>query len=221
MTQQYHTIGSLQLNTTNNGKPVVELYASDTRLKYPVLRLFDLSALEAVGIDPNALGAERVHHRFLAHYRESEKTNGQGNPYKDVTHLEPIEPVATATPAPDLVTELRRLRRLVEAIAAQLDVDPSPAGPAPIVCPTCHMHPCECELPFEEIRAERRKASEAKPAGVLPSDRPLPVAVLTYNNGEPVSDNEHELAAFQLYLDATQEIPDSVDDLRKWIREQQ
>ena len=194
MTQQYHTIGSLQLNTTNNGKPVVELYASDTRLKYPVLRLFDLSALETIGIDPNTLGAERVHHRFLAHYRESEKTNGQGNPYKDVTHLEPIEPVATATPAPDLVTELRRLRRLVEAIAAQLDVDPSPAGPAPIVCPTCHMHPCECETVED--------------------------SALTYNNGEPVSDNEHELAAFQLYLDATQEIPDSVDDLRQWVREQ-
>jgi hypothetical protein len=44
--------GSLQLNTTVKGTEIVELFSANTKLRYPALRLFDLSALEAIGIKP-------------------------------------------------------------------------------------------------------------------------------------------------------------------------
>lgn len=78
--------------TEEGSKPVIELYEANPRLKWPTLRLFDLSALFEVGIDPNdlALGEERVV-RFYAFYVESDRTNQAGNPYRDVTRLEAIE----------------------------------------------------------------------------------------------------------------------------------
>ena len=69
-------IGSFKLTTTRGGrKEVVNLYSVDTRLSYPVLQLFDLSMLQDIGVDPNALAPEETYHqRFWAYFRVSDKT---------------------------------------------------------------------------------------------------------------------------------------------------
>ena len=103
---QRELIGSVQLNRTTTGKNVADLYSTDTRLQFPVLRLFDLSALTLVGLDPAAMGKGRVHKRFWAYYTESGKMNSEGNPYRDVHHLEPIEPLPMAVDGSELLDEL-------------------------------------------------------------------------------------------------------------------
>jgi hypothetical protein len=113
-------IGSLELSETfKGGKAIVKLFSTDTRLQFEVLRLFDLSALLAVGIDPNGLKAgQRVHARFWAHYTEPGKLNKDGNPYRDVQYLEPVDQ-ASAGQAPaavdlgEVLGELRAIRALL------------------------------------------------------------------------------------------------------------
>lgn len=118
-------ITRIQLSTTQAGKTVVNLYSSDTRLKFPVLTLFDLSALEAVGIDPNTLGDEEIHHRFYAYWTESDKKNQQGNPYRDVDYLEPIDLPATTTSVDSsaVLIELRAIHSFALALARHLAPD--------------------------------------------------------------------------------------------------
>jgi hypothetical protein len=90
--EQRLLITRIERGETDDGKPVVELFEDNPRLKWPSLRLFDLSKLFTVGVDPNELqqGEERFV-RFYACYVESDRVNGQGNPYKDVTRLEGME----------------------------------------------------------------------------------------------------------------------------------
>ena len=111
-------IGSVELDKTKAGKPIVNLYSTDTRLQFPVLRLFDLSALLTVGIDPETLGTERLHRRFWAYYTESEKTTSQGTNYKDVEYLESLDTPATTTSVDSsaLLTELRAIRQRLDVI---------------------------------------------------------------------------------------------------------
>ena len=101
-------IGSVALSKTQSGKPVADLYSTDGRLRYPVLRLFDLSALLTVGLDPAALTPEPTITRFWAYYTVSEKTNAQGHPYKDVEYLEAIDAPSssTSTDTSNLLQEL-------------------------------------------------------------------------------------------------------------------
>ena len=116
-------ISRIQLTTTQAGKPVVHLFSTDTRLQFPVLTLFDLSALESVGIDPNALAPDdELHHRFYAYWTPSDKTNSAGNPYRDVHYLEPLTQPATATSVDPsaALTELREIRRLLVALSKHL-----------------------------------------------------------------------------------------------------
>lgn len=109
-------IGSVALGKTKGGKPVADLFSTDKRLEFPVLRLFDLSMLETVGINPNELGSDPVHKRFWAYYTESEKTTAKGNPYRDCQYLEPIDKPATTTSTDNsaLLAELRAIRTLLE-----------------------------------------------------------------------------------------------------------
>jgi hypothetical protein len=87
-------ITKVELGETETGKPVVEMYGNNGRLKYPELRLFELSELSVVGVDPNSLDDGEVRYaRFWAYYTESDKLNQHGNPYRDVVRLEPLESV--------------------------------------------------------------------------------------------------------------------------------
>jgi hypothetical protein len=115
---QRELIGSIELDKTKAGKPLVNLYSTDTRLQFPVLRLFDLSALLTVGIDPEELGTERLHRRFWAYYTESDKTNAQGNSYKDIEYLEALDTPATTTSVDSsaLLAELRAIRALLQVL---------------------------------------------------------------------------------------------------------
>ena len=92
--EQRMLISKIELSETESGKSVVEMYTNNARLRYPELRLFELSELSAVGIDPNSLDdGEARYCRFWAYYTESDKLNQHGNPYRDVTRLEPVEAV--------------------------------------------------------------------------------------------------------------------------------
>ena len=94
--------------------------------KWPDLKLFDIGELLAVGITPEDLpiGVEKPC-RFLAHYTLSDKINEAGNPYKDVSHLEPIENGnGTTAPAPmndamlaAILRELQTQTKLLQALA--------------------------------------------------------------------------------------------------------
>lgn len=124
-------IGSVEMDKTKGGKPVVNLYSTDTRLQYPVLRLFDLSALHVVGIDPDDLGTERVHRRFWAYYSESDKQTSQGTRYRDVEYLEPIDTgSAPATDMAPVLAELRAIRGLLQILVDRPNAAPGsqPAG---------------------------------------------------------------------------------------------
>ena len=72
-----------------------DLYAKGHQ--WPDLKLFELSDLLEVGIDPGGLEiGEEVPCRFWAHYALSDKRNRAGNPYKDVLALEPVDSSASA-----------------------------------------------------------------------------------------------------------------------------
>jgi len=138
-------------NTLSGGKPVVDLFAGgkDARLQFPVLTLFELSELLAVGINPNELQEGReVACRFWAYYTESDKKNKDGNPYRDVAYLEAIAASATAAPeaSGEVLDELRAVRAELAALRAELAdlrdlvVDETPATsftpePTPVPAP--------------------------------------------------------------------------------------
>lgn len=114
--EQRMIIAKVVRATTKAGKPVVDLYTNNARLEYPELRLFELSELFLVGIDPNSLVSDQeVYCRFWAYYVESDKRNKNGNPYKDVVRLEPIETRPAA--ADDDESVLAELQKVNESLA--------------------------------------------------------------------------------------------------------
>jgi hypothetical protein len=94
-----------------------DLYARGHQ--WPDLKLFDLSDLVDVGIDPDSLeiGLETPC-RFWAIYELSDKLNKAGNPYKDVIALDPIDKPATVTSTDNsaLLAELRTIRAMLERL---------------------------------------------------------------------------------------------------------
>jgi hypothetical protein len=248
------TIGSLERTATTTGKPVIDLFSTDTRLQYPVLRLFDLSELQTVGIDPDVLQpGRRIHRRFIAHYTESTKTTANGNPYRDVTYLEPI-PVPTDTGAPDtdILNALNQIIALLQTIAhhtAPRTHDPSEdLQPKLDLCPDCNTHPCLCHHLSNPLSPRGRGPgvrghpthypdAPSPEAGRGPGvrghpthhpDAPGPEAgrgpgvrgddpTLRYADGDPVADNDAEIAAYLHYTKQHNgHPPPSRQDLRSW-----
>jgi hypothetical protein len=76
---------------------MISLNGTDTRLQFPVLTLFDLSAWTTVGLDPAAIGPDGEIRRFWAYYTESDKMTSRGNPYGDIQYLEPVNQPAAST----------------------------------------------------------------------------------------------------------------------------
>ena len=200
-------IGSLELSTTkSSGKPVIELYSTNTALQFPELRLFDLSALVAIGLDPNALvQGERLHRRFWAYYTVSDKTNQSGNAYKDVAHLEAIDQPATATSVDTsaLLRELRTMNAMLVKIATALEIPT--ANPAAGI-----------EDPVQAAIVEAT-AGQA-PAETADSILALPIRHrYRYASDIACSANENERAAFEAYVKAEGKRPADVDALRQWV----
>jgi hypothetical protein len=166
-----------------------DLYAKGHQ--WPDLKLFDVSDLLDVGIDPNDLQiGQEVPCRFWAIYELSEKLNKAGNPYKDVIALEPMDGPATATSTDTsaLLAELRAIRQLLEAIATSQGLGVT-AAPAP-------------SNPPEESGGEPRALDEHFPR---------------YGDGTAVSDNPHEQEAYDDYLKAKGRAPADVSALRQWV----
>jgi hypothetical protein len=87
--------------------------------QWPDIKLFDLSDLRTVGVDPATLElGQEVPCRFWAIYELSDKLNKAGNPYKDVIALEPMAKPATSTSTDStaLLAELRAIRGLLQAL---------------------------------------------------------------------------------------------------------
>jgi len=217
-------IGSVQLNTTQTGKAVADLFSTDTRLQYPVLRLFDLSALTTVGLDPTTMGNERFHKRFWAYYTVSTKINKDGHPYKDVEYLEPIDQPATATSvdSSELLVELREIRRLLEIIAVKLELpdaireqlahrlyealagDDSKGMPPALPTPKAP----------NQVDEQTAQSPTVGSGGEIEGND----LILRYGDGAAVSDNDAETQAFTDYVKAEGTIPPSVEALRQWVR---
>ena len=107
-------IKEISAGKTQAGKDVAHLYANG-RQRYPELTLFELSDLATVGIDPTNIPATRTPCRFWAHYSISDKTTSEGNPYRDVLHLEPIDAPASTT-STDTSAMLDTLRAIVDQL---------------------------------------------------------------------------------------------------------
>jgi hypothetical protein len=122
-------------HTERGNKPVVEMWTDNPRLRFPELRLFDLSKLLTVGIDPNTLEEGKIRFcRFWATYTESERQTQRGTAYRDVVHLEEALPDDS-----DDVTELlreqlailARIEQLLQATFAPREVKPRAAAAVP------------------------------------------------------------------------------------------
>ena len=106
--------------------------------KWPDLKLFDIGELLAVGITPDELpiGVEKPC-RFLAHFTLSDKLNEAGNPYRDISHLEPVDNGAgNADPAPmndamlaAILKELRAQTALLQVLAQAVGGEPQRPEP--------------------------------------------------------------------------------------------
>jgi hypothetical protein len=179
-----------------------ELYAKGH--KWPDLRLFDLADLLDVGIHPEDLQLHaETPCRFWAHYELSEKLNSAGNPYKDVIALEPVDKPATttSTDTSPILAELRAIRALLQTVAEALDVPlPHEEQPEP------------ADLDDDGLSRTEGSATSRSSAGRVASALPR------YQNGEPLSDNPHELKAHQDHVRITGKPPRDVDDLREWVK---
>jgi hypothetical protein len=166
------------------------------------LRPFVLADLLDVGIQPEDLQLHaETPCRFWAHYELSEKLNAAGNPYKDVIALEPVDKPATttSTDTSPILAELRAIRALLQTVAEALDVPlPHEEEPEP------------SELDGEAPSRTAGSATSRSSAG--------PEAPARYGNGEPLSDNPHELKAYQDHVRRTGNLPRDVDDLREWVK---
>jgi hypothetical protein len=166
-----------------------ELYARGHQ--WPDLKLFDLSDLLEVGIDPNGLPVgQEVPCRFWAIYELSEKLNKAGNPYKDVIALERMDGPATATSTDTsaLLAELRAIRELLETVAQAQGLP----------------------LPAAAIPSRPTEANDDSPNAL---DEHFP----RYRDGNTVSDNPHEQEAYDDYVEAEGKAPENVSALRQWV----
>lgn len=168
-------ITRIQRGETEDGKAVIEMFEDNPRFKYPSLRLFDLSQLLLVGIDPNAMrkGDERIV-RFHAYYTLSERLNKEGNPYKDVTHLEPLLDDATRAQATDMDRLFGLLERIVghlAAIARGQNVDVLAPGPLQVAVKYTGLLD-RPEGPTDRVYAEPGDAPKQAPKSAS-NDKPL------------------------------------------------
>jgi hypothetical protein len=124
MSENRYLITRIKKRNTLAGKPIVDLYAGgkDSRLRFPVLTLFDLSELAVVGIDPNDLDGQEVACRFWAYYTVGTKLNKDGNPYRDIDHLEAISAPTSGESAnvEALYDELYAVKEELNALRAEL-----------------------------------------------------------------------------------------------------
>ncbi len=186
-----------------------DLYGA--RHKYKDLTLFNVAELATVGIDPAGLAiGEETPARFWAIYELSDKLNRAGRPYKDILALEPMDTPATSTSAavgdPAILAELRAIRALlavlVEAQGLALpdleEQDPDPG----------------------ENGDGNGPAGNEDPPGAEPPGRcgELARAFPRYGDGQPVSDNPAELAAYNAHLEQVGQPPASLGALRAWAR---
>jgi len=154
-----YLINRIKKRKTQAGQDVVDLYAGGqhSKLRYPVLTLFDLAELTVIGIDPNTLGSEEHHARFWAYYEQGEKLNKEDNPYKNITYLEAIGPAPSPSAVADterildamriLYRELKEIKETIQAIQAG---KPAPA-PQPTPAATVDEPPLP-SLPENEAR---------------------------------------------------------------------
>ncbi|MGD9047076.1 MAG: hypothetical protein PVF77_03415 [Anaerolineae bacterium] len=166
-----------------------DLYAKGHQ--WPDLKLFDLSELIEVGLDPNGLPiGQEVPCRFWAIYELSDKLNKAGNPYKDVIALERIDGPATTTSTDTsaLLIELRAIRELLERLAQAQGLQ----IPAAFTTPDS---------------AERSAESSGTLDGHL----------LRYGDGSTVGENFHEREAYDDYLLVEGRAPGNVAVLRQWV----
>jgi len=217
-------IASLQLNKTKAGKPVIDLFGTDTRLEYPVLRLFDLNQLRVLDLDPNNPPTERTYVNAWAYYETSDKKTSTGRPYRDLRYLEPIDQPATATSVDTSaqLEEIRKIRLYVQAIVRHLQIPiDTPNGTPLDLCPDCHTRPCVCAELGHKDDAGAADPQPQDDAGSPNTETEEADPILRYASGQPVSDNQAEIDAYLAFLQSNRRPPLDIEILRVWCREQE
>lgn len=175
-----------------------DLYGA--RHKYKDLTLFNVAELATVGIDPAGLAiGEETPARFWAIYELSDKLNKAGRPYKDILALEPMDTPATSTSAavgdPAILAELRAIRALLAVLVEAQGL----ALPA-----------------LEEQDPDPGENGDGPAGNEDPGE--LARAFPRYGDGQPVSDNPAEIAAYNAHLEQVGQPPASLGALRAWAR---
>lgn len=175
-----------------------DLYGA--RHKYKDLTLFNVAELATVGIDPAGLAiGEETPARFWAIYELSDKLNKAGRPYKDILALEPMDTPATSTSAavgdPAILAELRAIRALLAVLVEAQGL----ALPA-----------------LEEQDPDPGENGDGPAGNEDPGE--LARAFPRYGDGQPVSDNPAEIAAYNAHLEQVGQPPASLGALRAWAK---
>lgn len=110
-------IDRISRGQTNDGRPVIDLYAGP--LRYPVIRLpeFQFSLLFEAGIDPETVSGTK-HTRFYAHWQYSEATKSTGSRYRDIASIE-AAPDASTLALEAMAAELKVIKELLVYLAEQ------------------------------------------------------------------------------------------------------
>lgn len=175
-----------------------DLYGA--RHQYKDLTLFNVAELATVGIDPAALPiGQETPARFWAIYELSDKLNKAGRPYKDILALEPMDTPATSTSAavgdPAMLAELRAIRALLSVLVEAQGL----ALPA-----------------LEEQDPDPGENGDGPAGNEDPGE--LARAFPRYGDGQPVSDNPAEIAAYNAHLEQVGQPPASLGALRAWAK---
>ena len=113
-------IEAIEPGTDTNGKPVIKLWHGN--LRHAALIARSPSILLSAGIDPEGLKPGKTPVLLLAHWQDSDRTNTNGNPHKNVIKLENLAPAPAASDSEtaELLRQvLIRLGRLESLITGQ------------------------------------------------------------------------------------------------------
>jgi hypothetical protein len=196
--QQTNTVASYRIDriersTTQAGAPIFEFYSEP--LKHSVLTLFesDFGMLLSVDIDPNAITGKH-YTCFIAHFVEGEKLNQNGNPYKNITHLEACD--GSNQMLADILLELKAIKALILA-GSSIEGEPEPAREV-----------------VPEAPPQRRDRSAITTAPAAPADEAMFDYV--YGDGTTASPNHHTL--FNAYRRAhNEQPPQDFEAARVWF----
>lgn len=110
----------IEPGTDTKNRQIIKLWHG--RLNHPALTCTP-ALIAAIGKDPATLPPGKTPVAALAHWKYSENKKKTGNPYHNVTHLEPLAPSPAASDPEaraEIIQRLDRIETMIRHIAARL-----------------------------------------------------------------------------------------------------